>query len=84
MSVNVKGCVIDVGIDGLFVVSFGGDEVATNGDESGGHEYEDNETEGVVEFSVIDGFGFPELAGGVVSLSVFFVVGRVGRGHDLR
>jgi hypothetical protein len=24
------------------------------------------------------------LAGGVVSLSVFFVVGRVGRGHDLR
>jgi hypothetical protein len=24
------------------------------------------------------------LAGGVVALSVFFVVGRVGRGHDLR
>lgn len=83
MSVDVKGVVVDVGIDGLFVVGFGGDEVATDGEESGGHEDEDNEAEGVVEFSVIDRFGFPELAGGVIAFSIFLVVGRVGREHDL-
>lgn len=83
MSVDVEGVVVDVGIDGLFVVGFGGDEVATDGEKGGGHEDEDKETEGIVEFSVIDGLGFPELAGGVVAFTVFFVVGRVGRGHDL-
>lgn len=60
--------------NGLFEVRFGGDVVPTNTKEEGGKGDEESETDGVVDFSLTDGFGSPELAFGVVPFPVFVVV----------
>ena len=59
---------------GFCVVWFGGNVVTSYSDEEGGHGDEDGETDGVVDFSLSDGFRAPLLAGGVVALSVLVVV----------
>ena len=59
---------------GLFEVGFGGDVVSTNTEEEGGKGDEESETDGVVDFSLADGFGSPLLALGVVPFPVFVVV----------
>ena len=67
-----ESCVV-VG-NGLFEVGFSSNVVPTNTEEEGGKGDEESETDGVVDFSLGDGFWSPLLALGVVPFPVFVVV----------